>query len=399
MSKSKGNVVNPWDVSRATGGRGAPLPRCIEPGVGAARFDENAIREIAGRFLITVRNVYNGIFAQYANFGWAPSDQGSGRCRSLAARPLGPGAPRDASEAEVDRHLTNYDATLAARRIMEFFDDDVSKWYVRLSRNRFYDTTGDDNRAAFATLHEVLVVTCRSAGAVRAVHERRGASSVDRRRRCTSPRSHAHRWQGAHGRRGRSKRPCRTFRKLVTLAHAARDTADVKVRQPLPSLQCVVPGDPTGAEALKELLAAELNVKRVEFVTSTDSLVALEAKANFRIMGKKFGKETQQVAAAVTELGPDDLRQLAAGKSVSVTVAGLDRLIDPEDVAIIRRASGAAVVQEDAGYGVALDPTVTPELRAEGLAREMISRVQRLRKEARLEVSDRIVLAWRVTKS
>ena len=78
---------------------------------------------------------------------------------------------------------------------------------------------------------------------------------------------------------------------------------------------------------------------------------------------------------------------------MTVTVSGVDRLIDPEDVAIIRRASGAAVVQEDAGYGVALDPTVTPELRAEGLAREMISRVQRLRKEARLDVSDRIVLA------
>jgi len=183
------------------------------------------------------------------------------------------------------------------------------------------------------------------------------------------------------------------IRKLVTLAHAARDAADVKVRQPLPSLQCVVPGDPTGAEALAPLLAAELNVKRVEFVSSTDSLVALEAKANFRTMGKKFGKETPQVAAAVTALGADQLRQLAHGNAITVSVSGVDRLIDPEDVAIIRRASGAAVVQEDAGYGVALDPTVTPELRAEGLAREMISRVQRLRKEARLEVSDRIVLA------
>jgi isoleucyl-tRNA synthetase len=84
---------------------------------------------------------------------------------------------------------------------------------------------------------------------------------------------------------------------------------------------------------------------------------------------------------------------LAAGQAISVVVEGVDRLIDPEDVAIIRRASGAAVVQEDAGYGVALDPTVTPALRSEGLAREVISRVQRLRKEAKLDVSDRIVLA------
>jgi isoleucyl-tRNA synthetase len=183
------------------------------------------------------------------------------------------------------------------------------------------------------------------------------------------------------------------IRKLVTLAHAARDAADVKVRQPLPSMQCVVPGDPTGAAALSGLLAAELNVKRVEFVTSTDSLVSLEAKANFRTLGKKFGKETPLVAAAVGGLSIALLQQLAAGQAVSVEVEGVDRLIDPEDVAIIRRASGAAVVQEDAGYGVALDATVTPELRAEGLAREVISRVQRMRKDAKLDVSDRIVVA------
>jgi isoleucyl-tRNA synthetase len=183
------------------------------------------------------------------------------------------------------------------------------------------------------------------------------------------------------------------IRKLVTLAHAARDAAEVKVRQPLPSLQCVVPGDPSGAESLAPLLAAELNVKRVEFVSSTDALVALEAKANFRTLGKKFGKETPAVAAAVAALPEASLRALAAGNSVTITVLELERLIEPDDVAIIRRASGAAIVQEDAGYGVALDPTVTPELRAEGLAREIISRVQRLRKEARLDVSDRIVLA------
>jgi isoleucyl-tRNA synthetase len=99
------------------------------------------------------------------------------------------------------------------------------------------------------------------------------------------------------------------------------------------------------------------------------------------------------VAAAVPDMPVDLLRELAAGRSVTIEVAGVARLIEPEDVAIIRRASGAAVVQEDGGYGVALDPTITPELRAEGLAREIVSRVQRLRKEAQLAVSDRITVA------
>ena len=142
---------------------------------------------------------------------------------------------------------------------------------------------------------------------------------------------------------------------------------------------------PDRVDRAHELLAAG--------ATTDPGFVALEAKANFRALGKKFGKETPLVAEAVTAMDIELLRSLAGGASVTISVSGTDRLIDPDDVAIIRRASGAAVVQEDAGYGVALDPTVTPELRAEGLAREVISRVQRLRKEAKLDVSDRIVMA------
>ncbi len=392
MSKSKGNVVNPWEVLSRHGADAVRLFLVHSSQVWVPRrFDENAIRETAGRFLLTLRNVYNGIFAQYANFGWTPGDGDP----AVADRPLLDRwilSRLVRVEADVDRHLTAYDATLAARRIVEFVDDDVSKWYVRLSRNRFYGVTSNDNRAAFATLHEVLMVTCRLLAPFApfmtdAVHRALTGTSV-----------HLAPFVREGARTAAMlddtlEASMQDIRKLVTLAHAARDAANVKVRQPLPSMQCVVPGDPTGAAALSALLAAELNVKRVEFVSSTDALVALEAKANFRSLGKKFGKETPQVAEAVTRLPVDYLRSLAGGNSVTITVLGVERLIEPDDVAIIRRASGAAVVQEDAGYGVALDPTVTPELRAEGLAREIISRVQRLRKEARLDVSDRIVLA------
>jgi isoleucyl-tRNA synthetase len=180
---------------------------------------------------------------------------------------------------------------------------------------------------------------------------------------------------------------------LAGLGHAARDVADVRVRQPLPLLQCVVPGDAAPLETLAPLLATELNVKRVEFVKSTDALVTLEAKANFRVLGKKFGGLTPQVAAAVGTLDDAALRALAAGETVHVTVADEARAITPEDVTLLRRAAGAAVVQEDAGYGVALDPTITPALRDEGLAREIVSRAQRLRRDAALAVSDRIRLA------
>ena len=389
MSKSRGNVVNPWTVMEQHGADAVRLFLVASSQVWVPRrFDENAIRETAGRFLLTLRNVYNGIFAQYANFGWVPGAEDP----LVAERP-----PLDRwilsrlarVELEADAHLTAYDPTLAVRRVLQFFDDDVSKWYVRQSRARFYDVTTVDNRAAFATLHEVLTVTCRLLAPFApfitdAIHRALTGGSVHLApyvRAVPSPVDET------------LEAAMEAIRTLAGLGHAARDVAEVKVRQPLPSLQCVVPGDAAPVAALGALLATELNVKAVDFVTSTDGLVTLEAKANFRTLGKKFGKETPQVAEAVGQLPAELLRTLAGGAPVTIDVGGSARLIEPVDVTIIRRAAGAAIVQEHAGFGVALDPTITPALRDEGMAREVVSRVQRLRKEARLAVSDRIVLA------
>ena len=388
MSKSKGNVVNPWDVLERHGADAVRLFLVASSQVWVPRrFDETAIRETAGRFLLTFRNVYNGIFAQYANFGWSPS---------AADPPVADRPPLDRwvlsrlanVEREVDGHLMTYDATMAARRIMQFVDEDLSKWYVRLTRARYYEIDGADNRAAFATLHETLAVVCRLLAPFApfmtdAVHRALMGGSVHLAS-YVRPSAAAHVDQAL-------EKAMEDIRKLATLAHAARQTADVPVRQPLPLLQCVVPGSVQLTVELASLLAAEINVKRVEFVTSTDTLVSLEAKANFRALGKKFAKDTPLVAEAVVALPVELLRRLADGEAITIEVGGTARTIEPADVTVVRRAAGAAVVQEDAGYGVALDPTVTAELRAEGLSREVISRLQRLRKEARLDVSDRIV--------
>ncbi len=389
MSKSRGNVVSPWDVMERHGADAVRLFLVASSQVWVPRrFDENAIRETAGRFLLTFRNVYNGIFAQYANFGWTPRDKDP----KVADRPALDRwilSRLTKVERDVNAHMDSYDATLAARRVMQFMDDDVSKWYVRQSRARFYEVESDDNRAAFATLHEVLAVVCR----LLAPFAPFITDEVHRALTGTSVHLASYTRANPPAEDTALETAMDDVRTLAGLGHAARDVADVKVRQPLPSMQCVVPGDPTAAAALGTLLASELNVKQVEFVRSTDNLVSLEAKANFRTLGKKFGKETPIVAEAVGVMDADRLRKLAAGESVTIEAGGVERLIAPDDVAIIRRASGAAVVQENGGYGVALDPTITPELRAEGLAREVISRIQRLRKEAGLAVSDRIAVA------
>jgi isoleucyl-tRNA synthetase len=181
------------------------------------------------------------------------------------------------------------------------------------------------------------------------------------------------------------------LRTLATLGRAAREDANVKVRQPLEQMICVVPGARSAElDAFEPLLKAELNVKRVEWAQSGDALVRLEAKPNFRALGKRFGKATPLAAQAVAALPPEALVRFEHGEPVAISVGGESHTLTPEDLELVRRASGALVVKEGAGFFVALDPTVSPALREEGLARELVSRIQRMRKDAGLAVSDRI---------
>jgi isoleucyl-tRNA synthetase len=183
-------------------------------------------------------------------------------------------------------------------------------------------------------------------------------------------------------------------RALATLGRAAREEAGIKVRQPLASLLCVVPGhaaDDT-LRSVVPLIASELNVKRIDFASSADDFVTLEAKPNFRTLGKKFGKQTPAAAALVAALTSDTLAAFERGEPVTIAAGDQSHALDMEDVSIVRRATGDLVVKYADGYVAAIDPTVTPELRSEGIAREVVNRVQRLRKELGFAVSDRITL-------
>jgi isoleucyl-tRNA synthetase len=157
---------------------------------------------------------------------------------------------------------------------------------------------------------------------------------------------------------------------------------------------CVLPdhkADDT-LRSLLPLLAAELNVKRIDFASSADDFVTLEARPNFRTLGKKFGKDTPAAAALVAALRSDTLVAFERGEPVLISTDTHSHPLDAEDVTIVRRASGDLVVKYGDGYVAAIDPAVTPELRLEGISRELVNRVQRLRKELGFAVSDRIVL-------
>jgi isoleucyl-tRNA synthetase len=399
MSKRLGNIVDPSTVIPRHGADALRLFLTTSSQIWMPRrFDEAGIRDTAGRFLLTFKNVYTGIFAEYANFGWAPSDKDpSPGDRPLLDRWI---LSRLATvEREADEQLGRFEATNAAKTVMTFFDEDVSKWFVRQSRHRFYDVEETDNRAAFATLHEILAVTCRLLAPFAPfvtdwVHRELTETSVH-----LAPYTRPH--EGAVD--VDLERAMSHIRTLATLGRAAREEAGVKVRQPLGRLVCVVPlpgvGGRNGAsraeamlEELSPLLAAELNIKNIEFISSADDLVTLEARPNFRSLGKKFGKKTPLASEAVQALSGEALREFEAGKPLYVSVENESRELSAEDLTIVRRASGELVVKEENGYFAALDPVVSRELRLEGFARELVSRIQKLRKELGFAVSDRITL-------
>jgi isoleucyl-tRNA synthetase len=399
MSKRLGNIIEPGSVIPRYGADAVRLFLTTSSQLWTPRrFDEAGIRDTAGRFLLTFKNVYTGIFAEYANFGWQPTDKDPAPAdRPLVDRWV---LSRLATvEREADDLLGRYEATNAAKAVMTFFDEDVSKWYVRQSRHRFYDIEEQENRAAFATLHEVLTVTCRLLAPFAPfitdwVHRELTGASVH-----LAP--YTRRQPGAVD--VDLERAMSHIRTLATLGRAAREDAGVKVRQPLGRMVCVVPSPGVvfrgaGARAegmlgeLSPLLAAELNIKKVEFISSADDLVTLEAKPNFRSLGKKFGKMTPLASEAVQALSSEALREFEAGKPLYVSVENESRELGADDLIVVRRASGELVVKEEGGYFVALDPVVTRELRLEGLARELVSRIQKLRKELGFAVSDRITL-------
>jgi len=183
-------------------------------------------------------------------------------------------------------------------------------------------------------------------------------------------------------------------RRLASLARAAREERNLRVRQPLGRMQIAVPATVWGPalDQLLDLLRLEVNVKQIEVVASDTELVRLRAKPNFRTLGKRYGKRTPAVVAAAARLTADQLRGLEAGTPATLDVDGEPVTYLPEDIAVEREVVSDWVVHSSGPFVVALDPHLDEPLRREGLAREVVSRVQRLRKEAGYIYTDRIGL-------
>ncbi len=384
MSKSRGNVVEPWDVIEAYGADAVRLYLLASSQVWLPkRFDQQTIPEVAGGFFETLKHVYT-FFALYAG-DWTPAD--SPRERPLVDRWL---ASRLAATVEaVTECWAAYDVTAGVRTLMDFVVDDLSNWYVRVNRDRFWAPDATADPAALATLHEALVTTARLLGPA-------APFVSDWLHRALDGRSvHLARFpEPANDRDPELDAGMAVIRQLASLARAGRESANLRVRQPLARMQVAVPTGVLGdhERALLELLRAEVNVKSVAVVASDADLVRLRGKPNFRALGKRFGKQTPEVAKAVAQLSPEQLRRVEQGEEVSLEVNGIRYHYLPGDLVVEREVISDWLVQSSGQCVAALDPALSPELRREGVARELIHRIQRLRKEAGYEYTTRIAL-------
>jgi len=387
MSKSRGNMADPVKAVATHGADAIRLYFLLSSQVWLPkRWDEAQVRDVAGNVLDKLRHTYN-LFRLYAA-DWAPS----GADQPRAARPLGDRWLLDRLDdtvRQVRAAWDAYDTSAGARAIVGFVVDDLSNWWVRLNRARFWSPGGSADAAALATLHEALTGTARLLAPA-------GPFLSDALHRALTGQSvHLAAFPVATG-GGDAKlaRAMDVVRRLASLARSAREDVGLRVRQPLARLVAAVPGDVDAAlfEALVPLLMSEVNVKRVERVDRGTDLVLLEARPNFRALGKRFGKATPEAAEAIKRLAPAEVARFEAGERVEITVQGAAHALEPDDLAIHRQARGDLVVRTDGEVVAALDAVLTDELKQEGLAREIVSRVQRMRREAGYEVADRIHL-------
>jgi isoleucyl-tRNA synthetase len=401
MSKSRGNVVDPWDVLDA---HGADAFRWYyltaqQPWAGY-RFSVDTVGESVRQFLLTLWNTYS-FWVLYANAeDLGPDDfesRGSFRTDSDQKEPRD-GSDLDrwalsrlqATVATVRERMDAYDCTAAGRAIADYVEE-LSNWYVRLSRRRFWE--GD--RAAFATLRHCLLETVAMLAPFTPfladeIHRNLASGGADA--------------DSVHLRDFPAvdevladldlEQGMEAVRLTVELGRAARAQAKAKVRQPLRRAVIVAnEAERAAIEARADLVTAELNVKELDFVTDESELVSYEAKPNYRALGPRFGKKMPQVAAAVAALDPAHVAAvLAEGGEIGIAIDGADHSLGPDDITLALQPLDGYEVEAEAGHAVALQLELDDELRREGLAREIVHAVQNARKDAGLEITDRIAL-------
>jgi isoleucyl-tRNA synthetase len=405
MSKSKGNVVIPEEVIEKYG---ADTVRwyliSASPPWTPKRFDVEGVQEVLRKFINTLVNTY-AFFILYANIDRyqgsekpVPFDKRSELDQWILSKLYG-------TIEQVDDHITKYDLTRAARLIGDFVIDDISNWYVRRNRRRFWKSEdGLDKLAAYQTLHEVLLSVAKLIAPftpfiaediyLNLKHDK-DPESVHF---CTFP--ELSETQRALRNPGLEERMA-IAQKIVTISLSLRNEYKMRVRQPLKRV--LISWDmENAAEIIAQLapiICDEINVKEVVAVASTEDLLSKTAKANFKVLGPRAGKLMGKLASVISGYSNDQIMHIEKNGFDHIVADGQEIKITLEDIEINTIPREGLATQSEQGLTIALDLSLTEDLIDEGNARELVNRIQNLRKESRLAVTDRIEIYFKTEDS
>jgi isoleucyl-tRNA synthetase len=395
MSKSRGNVIEPWDVLHEHGADAFRwyLYTASPPGQ-ERRFSLDLVGDVVKNFTLTLWNVYS-FFVTYARIDrWVPSTgkiEYSEMDRWLRSE-------LHTLNRDVTRAFENYDV-LAATRPVQAFVDTLSKWYLRRSRRRFWKSEEDaDKNAAYTTLHEALVVLSKLLAPTMPFMAEELHQNLVRSMDRSAPESVHHTDWPAFDERlidEHLNQEMELVMRLASLGHAARNKAGIKVRQPLSAASYSVTNasEARAVEKHAALLADELNVKEVRVLGSTGEAVFYSVNPLPKQLGQKHKGMFPQIREAILGLEPETTaRRLLDGKALVLHIDGEIYEVLPSEVEVRAEARGGLTVASEGSYFCALVTDLTPELVREGLAREFVRRVQDFRKQANLDIADRIQL-------
>ena len=396
MSKHVGNVVNPFEMMEKYGADPVRMYMLTnsEPWDNL-KFDAESVDEIRRKLFGTLYNTYS-FFALYANVDGFDYSQGDVPLNERPEIDRWILSELHSLVKGVEHEMDDYDPTRAGRLIDTFVNDDLSNWYVRLNRKRFWGKEmSQDKLSAYQTLYTCLETVAKLLAPFAPFYADQLYLDLTRATKREQLQSvHLANFPVADEKcidRELEER-MEMAQKITSMVLALRRKVNIKVRQPL--LQIMIPAvdqrQRAHIEAVKDLIMSEVNVKQLNFVDDGKGMLVKKVKCNFRTMGKKFGKLMKGIAAQMEALEQEAIADLERNGSINLMVEGNEVTVDVADVEIISEDIPGWLVSNEGNLTVALEVELTDELVKEGMAREIINRVQNLRKESGLEITDRI---------